>query len=76
MGHLNSFLKTILIRQCFVTECIYFQQSGAFVIAKCDMNNGDTEPTLWRIDGKALLQKYLPVKEDGKTLYKSTSTVG
>ncbi|XP_029047814.1 uncharacterized protein LOC117606267 [Osmia lignaria lignaria] len=47
--------------------------SGAFVVAKGDIG-GNTEPTLWRIDGKALLQKFLPFKEDGKTLYKSTST--
>jgi len=32
-------------------------------------------PTLWRIDGKALLQKFLPFEEDGKILYKSTTTV-
>ncbi|KAF7996614.1 hypothetical protein HCN44_002260 [Aphidius gifuensis] len=47
--------------------------SGAFVVAKADVG-GDTDPTLWRIDGKALLQKYLPFKDDGKTMYKSTST--
>lgn len=47
--------------------------SGAFVVAKADMGK-NTDPTLWRIDGKALLQKYLPFKEEGKTLYKSTST--
>ncbi|CAG5096199.1 Protein of unknown function [Cotesia congregata] len=47
--------------------------SGAFVVAKADVG-GDSDPTLWRIDGKALLQKYLPFKEEGKTLYKSTST--
>ncbi|KAG7199352.1 hypothetical protein KM043_018196 [Ampulex compressa] len=47
--------------------------SGAFVVAKADIG-GNTDPTLWRIDGKALLQKFLPFKEDGKTLYKSTST--
>lgn len=47
--------------------------SGAFVVAKTDLG-GSTDPTLWRIDGKALLQKYLPFKKDGKTLYKSTST--
>jgi len=34
-----------------------------------------TYPTLWRIDGKALLQKFLPFEEDGKVLYKSTTTV-
>jgi len=32
-------------------------------------------PTLWRIDGKALLQKFLPFEKDGKVLYKSTTTV-
>ncbi|XP_012274415.1 nucleolin [Orussus abietinus] len=47
--------------------------SGAFVVAKADLG-ANSDPTLWRIDGKALLQKYLPFKEDGKTLYKSTST--
>ncbi|XP_063978516.1 ABC transporter F family member 4-like [Diachasmimorpha longicaudata] len=47
--------------------------SGAFVVAKADVG-GDIDPTLWRIDGKALLQKYLPFKQEGKTLYKSTST--
>ncbi|XP_051163793.1 nucleolin-like [Leptopilina boulardi] len=47
--------------------------SGAFVVAKSDIGQS-TDPTLWRIDGKALLQKYLPFKDDGKTLYKSTST--
>ncbi|XP_057328739.1 nucleolin-like [Microplitis mediator] len=47
--------------------------SGAFVVAKADVG-GSNDPTLWRIDGKALLQKYLPFKEEGKTLYKSTST--
>jgi len=47
--------------------------SGAFVVAKADIG-GSTDPTLWRIDGKALLQKFLPYKDDGKTLYKSTST--
>ncbi|KAK0162993.1 hypothetical protein PV327_006711 [Microctonus hyperodae] len=47
--------------------------SGAFVVAKADVG-GNNDPTLWRIDGKALLQKYLPFKTEGKTLYKSTST--
>ncbi|XP_043251232.1 uncharacterized protein LOC143341881 [Colletes latitarsis] len=47
--------------------------SGAFVVAKADIGTS-TDPTLWRIDGKALLQKFLPFKENGKTLYKSTST--
>lgn len=52
-------------------------QSGAFVVAKADVRGNAYPPTLWRIDGKALLQKFLPFKEDvgGKTFYKSTSTV-
>lgn len=63
-------------------------QSGSFVLAKADLasktktsNKGKSEvessphPTLWRIDGKALLQKYLPFEKDGKVLYKSTTTV-
>lgn len=57
-----------------VISYFVFLQSGAFVVAKADVGQ-NTDPTLWRIDGKALLQKYLPFKEDGKTLYKSTSTV-
>jgi hypothetical protein len=36
---------------------------------------GNKDPSiLWRIDGKALLQKFLPFEEEGKRLYKSTST--
>jgi len=64
-------------------------QSGSFVLAKADLgpnknktsNKGKSDvesspyPTLWRIDGKALLQKFLPFEEDGKVLYKSTTTV-
>lgn len=66
-----------------------FLQSGSFVLAKADLvsnknktsskGKSDVEsspyPTLWRIDGKALLQKFLPFEEDGKVLYKSTTTV-
>lgn len=32
-------------------------------------------PPVWKIDGKALLQKYVPFKQDGKVLYKNTSVV-
>lgn len=67
----------------------FFLQSGSFVLAKADLasnknktsskGKSDVEsspyPTLWRIDGKALLQKFLPFEEDGKVLYKSTTTV-
>ncbi|RLU14816.1 hypothetical protein DMN91_012703 [Ooceraea biroi] len=63
-------------------------ESGSFVLAKADLvssknktpskGKSDVEassyPTLWRIDGKALLQKFLPFEKDGKVLYKSTTT--
>jgi len=49
-------------------------QSGAFVVLKTDFQNGG-DPPIWKIDGKALLQKYVPFEQDGKTLYKNTSTV-
>ncbi|PSN57695.1 hypothetical protein C0J52_00318 [Blattella germanica] len=48
-------------------------QSGAFVVLKTDFQNGG-DPPIWKIDGKALLQKYIPFEQDGKTLYKNTST--
>lgn len=32
-------------------------------------------PPVWKIDGKALLQKYVPFKQDDKILYKNTSVV-
>lgn len=62
-------------------------QSGSFVISKEDLevakknknkniSEVDKYPNLWRIDGKALLQKYLPFQDkSGKILYKSTTTV-
>jgi hypothetical protein len=52
--------------------CLF--QSGAFVVLKTDFQNGG-DPPIWKIDGKALLQKYVPFEQDGKTLYKNTSTV-
>ncbi|KAL4132452.1 hypothetical protein QTP88_009596 [Uroleucon formosanum] len=48
--------------------------SGAFVVLKTDMI-GKGNPPVWKIDGKALLQKYIPFKQDGKVLYKNTSVV-
>uniref|UniRef100_A0A1B6L7U3 Uncharacterized protein n=1 Tax=Graphocephala atropunctata TaxID=36148 RepID=A0A1B6L7U3_9HEMI len=47
--------------------------SGAFVVLKSDATNLEADPPLWKIDGKALLQKYIPFQQDGKTLYKNTS---
>uniref|UniRef100_A0A8D8QTR3 Uncharacterized protein n=1 Tax=Cacopsylla melanoneura TaxID=428564 RepID=A0A8D8QTR3_9HEMI len=48
--------------------------NGAFVVLKTDFEN-EGEPIIWKIDGKALLQKYVPFKdeESQKTLYKNTS---
>ncbi|XP_065211936.1 nucleolin-like isoform X2 [Planococcus citri] len=46
--------------------------SGAFVVLKSDFNSGG-DPPIWKIDGKALLQKYIPFQQDNKTLYKNTS---
>lgn len=47
--------------------------SGAFIVRKTDWHSMD-EPPLWKIDGKALLQKYVAETKDGKTLYKNTSS--
>jgi len=47
--------------------------NGSFVVLKSDLQV-DGNPPLWKIDGKALLQKYVPFEQDGKTLYKNTST--
>ncbi|XP_054287064.1 uncharacterized protein LOC129002951 [Macrosteles quadrilineatus] len=47
--------------------------SGAFVILKTDAANLEQDPPLWKIDGKALLQKYIPFQQEGKTYYKNTS---
>lgn len=53
--------------------------SGNFVLLKSDVKwDGDTvtsklnELNLWKIDGKALLQKYIPMESNGKTLHKCT----
>ncbi|CAH0390659.1 unnamed protein product [Bemisia tabaci] len=48
---------------------------ATFLVSKSDLADKDTDPPLWRIDGKALLQKYIPFKDDeGKTLYRNTYT--
>ncbi|KAK7793557.1 hypothetical protein R5R35_000394 [Gryllus longicercus] len=47
--------------------------SGAYVVLKTDFQNGG-DPPIWKIDGKALLQKYIPFEQNGQKLYKNTST--
>ena len=43
------------------------------MVLKTDFQTKENPP-IWKIDGKALLQKYIPFEKDGKTLYKNTST--
>lgn len=57
-------------------------QSGNFVLLKTDVKwEGDDVVTklkdlyLWKIDGKALLQKFVPVVSDGKIVHKCTCVV-
>ncbi|GBP80229.1 hypothetical protein EVAR_9715_1 [Eumeta japonica] len=53
--------------------------SGNFVLLKSDVKwDGDTvlskldELNLWKIDGKALLQKFIPMESNGRILHKCT----
>ncbi|RZF39566.1 hypothetical protein LSTR_LSTR001087 [Laodelphax striatellus] len=47
-------------------------QSGSFVVSKKDFKKL-TDPPIWKIDGKALLQKFIAFQHEGKTQYKNTS---
>ncbi|XP_031357426.1 acidic leucine-rich nuclear phosphoprotein 32 family member B-like isoform X2 [Photinus pyralis] len=49
--------------------------NGGFLILKKDAQKGDPskKPCLWRIDGKALLQKYEPFDEEGQVRHRNTS---
>lgn len=47
--------------------------AGAFVVIKTDYHS-TTTPAIWKIDGKALLQKYVHFDQDGEILYKNTTT--
>nr|XP_022902107.1 uncharacterized protein LOC111414878 isoform X2 [Onthophagus taurus] len=50
---------------------------GSFVIAKKDAQSGDMSnpPCIWKIDGKALLQKYEPFKQDDQVRHRNTSII-
>ncbi|KRT82199.1 hypothetical protein AMK59_4900, partial [Oryctes borbonicus] len=49
--------------------------AGSFVISKKDAQEGSPSnpPCIWKIDGKALLQKFEPFKEEGKVRHRNTS---
>ncbi|XP_060520458.1 VID27-like protein [Cylas formicarius] len=61
----------------FVPKTIFSEDyaTGSFVILKKDAQVGDPSkhPCIWRIDGKALLQKYEAFDEDDKVRHKNTS---
>ncbi|KAK9686152.1 hypothetical protein QE152_g37394 [Popillia japonica] len=49
--------------------------TGSFVVNKKDAQQGSSTnpPCIWKIDGKALLQKFEPFEEDGKVRHRNTS---
>ncbi|XP_072376460.1 uncharacterized protein [Diabrotica undecimpunctata] len=60
----------------FIPKTLYSEDytTGSFVILKKDAEgDASKHPCIWRIDGKALLQKYEAYDEDGKVRHKNTS---
>lgn len=48
-------------------------QSGDFVVSRQEVFQ--EWPSIWRVDGKSLLQKFEPFHNNSKTIYRSISTV-
>lgn len=72
----QSFLKKIFSQN--LLNNIFGFQTGSFLILKKDIQAGDPkkkQPCIWRVDGKALLQKYIPFDDNGVLRHKTTSTV-
>ncbi|XP_066151512.1 myb-like protein V [Euwallacea fornicatus] len=65
------------VHRKFIPKTIYSEDyaTGSFVILKKDAQGGDPSkhPVIWRIDGKALLQKYEAFDEDDRVRHKNTS---
>jgi len=48
-------------------------RSGCFVVLKSDIDNGEEDYPVWKIDGKSLLQKFDRFKNEEETLFKGTT---
>lgn len=74
----NSEAKTKTVQQPAM-RTLYSEsfETGSFVILKKDAQVGDPNkrPHIWRVDGKALLQKYEAFEQDGCIRHKNTSIV-
>lgn len=48
-------------------------KSGDFVVSRLEVFQ--EWPPIWRVDGKSFLQKFEPFHNNGKTIYRSITTV-
>ena len=55
----------------FFIKTLFVFQVGSFLILKTETSN--LKPSLWRVDGKTLIQKYESLDEEG-IKYKNVST--